>query len=352
MAEREGFEPSIRFCRILTFQASAFDHSATAPHALDAIAPSVRVGCSQAIACEAPVGQHGAMIVTLIAAVAGSLQSAPPAPPPGTAPAPTEAIAGDWRPIPDDEVMIVSLGTGKRVVIRLAAALAPAHAANVRALALARWWDGASVYRVQENWVAQWGDATEKKPLPVGVTDRPAAEFEIAGFAPAVRMARADAYSTAAGITADSWPVATDGRSAWLTHCYGMVGVARDALPSTGSGAELFTPIGQSARRLDRNYTVVGRIIEGMQYLSGLPRSDAAMGVYASEGERLPIVAVRLASDLPAAERPRFEYRAADNPRFAAMVASREHPKPPTVGLGGASVCDVPLATRKAVASP
>ena len=36
LAEREGFEPSIRFCRILTFQASAFDHSATAPHALEA----------------------------------------------------------------------------------------------------------------------------------------------------------------------------------------------------------------------------------------------------------------------------------------------------------------------------
>ena len=35
MAEREGFEPSIRFCRILTFQASAFDHSATAPHVLE-----------------------------------------------------------------------------------------------------------------------------------------------------------------------------------------------------------------------------------------------------------------------------------------------------------------------------
>ena len=31
VAEREGFEPSIRLCRILTFQASAFDHSATAP---------------------------------------------------------------------------------------------------------------------------------------------------------------------------------------------------------------------------------------------------------------------------------------------------------------------------------
>lgn len=35
LAEREGFEPSIRFWRILTFQASAFDHSATAPRALE-----------------------------------------------------------------------------------------------------------------------------------------------------------------------------------------------------------------------------------------------------------------------------------------------------------------------------
>ena len=32
MAEREGFEPSIR-CRIHTFQACAFDHSATSPWA-------------------------------------------------------------------------------------------------------------------------------------------------------------------------------------------------------------------------------------------------------------------------------------------------------------------------------
>ena len=35
MAERVGFEPTIRFWRILTFQASAFDHSATAPRALE-----------------------------------------------------------------------------------------------------------------------------------------------------------------------------------------------------------------------------------------------------------------------------------------------------------------------------
>ncbi|AXJ94881.1 MULTISPECIES: peptidylprolyl isomerase [unclassified Sphingomonas] len=284
------------------------------------------------------------LIALAAAALAAPVQAA--APPP--APLPSDPLPADWRAIPGDEVMIVTLATGKQVVIRLAPGHAPAHVANIRALARAKWWDGTSVYRVQENWVTQWGDATEKKPLPAGITDRPAAEFEIAAFQPAVRMRRADSYSTASGITADGWPVATDGKAAWLTHCYGMVGVARDDLPSTGSGAELFTPIGQSARRLDRNYTVVGRIVEGMQYLSGLPRSDAAMGMYDKESERVPIVSVRLASDLPAADRPHFQYRAADNIRFAAAVARRENPPPPLVSLGGAAVCDVLPAVRRA----
>lgn len=269
-------------------------------------------------------------------------QASPAAPPP------SDPIEADWRAIPDDELLVVLLGTGKRVVVRLAAAYAPEHVANVRRLAQARWWDGLSVYRVQENWVAQWGDRTERKPLPAGVTDRPAAEFEIAAFNPAQRMARPDPYSTASGITADGWPVATDGKAAWLTHCYASVGAARDALPSTGSGAELFTPIGQSARRLDRNYTVVGRIIEGMQWLSALPRADTPLGMYATPAEELTISTVRLASDLPAAERPRYQYRRADNPRFASAIRRRENPEPPTVPLGGASVCDVPLAVRRA----
>jgi len=279
--------------------------------------------------------------LSLLAALPAAQAPAAPLPP-----APHDPIEADWRAIPDDEIMVIDLIDGHRIVVRLAARYAPQHVANIRALAAAHWWDGESVYRVQENWVAQWGDPTEKKPLPPGMTDRPAAEFEIAGFAPAQRLATADAYSTASGITADGWPVATDGRAAWLTHCYGMVGVARDAAPSTGSGSELFTPIGQSARRLDRNYTVAGRIVEGMQYLSALPRSGAEMGFYATAAERTGIARVRLASDLPAAERPRFQYRAADNPRFAAAIRRREHPDAPTVAIG-ASVCDVLPAVRR-----
>ncbi|MBC9033386.1 peptidylprolyl isomerase [Sphingomonas sp. JC676] len=263
-----------------------------------------------------------------------------------TAPAPGDAIPADWHDIPDNEIMVITLKDGRQVFIRLAARFAPAHVANIRKFTEARWWDDASVYRVQENWVVQWGDASEKKPLPPEIIARPPAEFEIGAFTPAQRLSRADGYSTASGVTADGWPIATDGKAAWLTHCYGSVGVARDSLPDTGNGAELFTPIGQSARRLDRNYTVVGRIIEGMQYFSAMPRSSAAMGVYKDESERTPIASVRLASQLPEDERPRFQYRAADNPRYAAMIQKREHPDAPTIATG-VEVCDLAPAVRR-----
>ncbi|MEO7169209.1 MAG: hypothetical protein ABIY39_02415 [Sphingomonas sp.] len=85
-----------------------------------------------------------------------------------------------------------------------------------------------------------------------------------------------------------------------------------------------------------------------MKYMSAMPRSDAALGVYATEAERTGIVSVRLASDMPAAERPRFDYRSTDNPRFAALIRLRENPAAPTVGLGGVDICDLPLATRRA----
>jgi peptidylprolyl isomerase len=290
------------------------------------------------------------MLIPIIAALL--TQAAPPPPPaalaaPAPAAKPFDALPADWVAIPDDEIMVITLADGRRVVVRLAARFAPEHIANIRKLIAARWWDGESVYRVQENWVAQWGDPTEKKPMPAGVVASPAPEFEIGAFAAAQRMAKPDGYSNVSGITADGWPIASDGTAAWLTHCYGSVGVARDALPNTGSGSELFTPIGQSARRLDRNYTVVGRIIEGMAAMSSLPRSEAPMGVYATPAERTGIATVRLASDIPAAERPKFQYRATANPRFAAYIRSREVAEAPTVPTG-ASVCDLAVGVRRA----
>ena len=263
-----------------------------------------------------------------------------------TAPLPSDPLPGDWRAIPDDELLVMTLAGNHKVTIRLAAHYVPQHAEQVRALARAHWWDQLSVYRVQENWVAQWGDQSEKKRLPAGVASHVAPEFEIGALAPAQRLPRADAYSSYAGMTADGWPIASNGTVSWLTHCYGSVGVARDAAPDSGSGAELFTPIGQSARRLDRNYTVVGRVIEGMEYLSALPRSSAEMGMYPAGSSAAGISSVRLVSDLPPTERPHFQYRATDNARYAAMIARKVHPASPMVATG-VEVCDLPVGVRR-----
>jgi peptidylprolyl isomerase len=285
-----------------------------------------------------------AMLKPLLALLA--LAAAAPALAQTPAPSPADPVDADFRDIPDNEIMVITLKDGRQVFIRLAARFAPAHVNNIRKLAEAGWWDGASVYRVQENWVAQWGDASEEKALPPLIVAQPPAEYEFGAFEAAQRLSKADGYSAGSGVTADGWPVATDGTAGWLTHCYGSVGVARGPAPDTGTGAELFTPIGQSARRLDRNYTVVGRIIEGMQYFSALPRSSAAMGVYATEAERTPIASVRLASQLPEDERPHFQYRATDNERYAAMIKLREHPAAPTVATG-VEVCDLTVGVRR-----
>jgi len=276
------------------------------------------------------------MLRLLFLAAAASLQATP-------APTPADPIESDWRAVPDDDLLVMTLASGRQVVIRLAPGLAPAHVANIRALARARWWDAASVYRVQENWVAQWGDATEKKPLPAGLVTPPPAEYDQPANAATVaaRLSRRDPYAEWAGYSRDGWPLAGSGARQWVPHCYAMVGVARDLAPDTGSGAELYTVIGHSPRALDRNIAIVGRVIDGIEQLSVLPRGTGELGFYKTEGERLPIVSARFASDLPAAERPHFAYRRTDNARFRAWIASRENRAGPffTVPAGGADIC-------------
>lgn len=266
-----------------------------------------------------------------------------------TAQSSAEPIASDWKPIPDDEILVMTLARGRQVTIRLAPRYAPAHVANIRKLAEARWWDGTSVYRVQDNYVTQWGDASEKKPLPPSVIANPPPEYEWSRYDGVTRLARPDSYAATTGHSADGWPLATDGKAAWLTHCYSMVGVARDLAPSTGSGAELYTVIGHAPRHLDRNIALIGRVIDGMQWFSSLPRGSGNLGVYETEGERTPILSVRLASQLPEDERPHFEYRATDNARFAAWLASRENRSPPffTVPAGGTDICNALPPVRR-----
>ncbi len=244
-------------------------------------------------------------------------------PPPTASEIIAQAPASAWAAVPAEDLLVIELESGRQVVIALAHAFAPVHVANIRALARAGWFDGITINRVQDNYVTQWGDATEKKPLPPGIVATPPAEYErpLAGLGFRAMPYR-DAYAAQAGHVG-GWPVASDGALAWLPHCYGMIGVGRNMPPDTGTGAELYAVIGHGPRHLDRNITSVGRVLAGMEALTALPRGSEGMGFY-KEGTARPVIkAARVAADMPGGERPAFEIMQSGTPEFARWVEAR-----------------------------
>jgi len=213
--------------------------------------------------------------------------------------------------------LVLDFGQGRRVAIELADAFAPIHVANIRAMARAGFYDGLVIERVQDGYVTQWGDPDGKKPLPpVGIVRVPPAEYErpAAGLAFDPLPYR-DTFADAVGFV-DGWPAGTDSGRTWLIHCYGMVGVARDLSPDTGSGSDLYAVIGHSPRQLDRNIALVGRVLSGMEVLTAQPRGSGEFGMYDDKSLRLPILRARVAADMPAAERPHFEVLKTDSASY------------------------------------
>ena len=321
---------------------------------------------------------------------------------PKGAPAPNDivatAAASDWVTIPADDLLVMTLapdaeGKARQVVIQLMPApFSEGWVHNIRLFARAKWYDGISVNRVQDNYVTQWGDpnydnpeATGKpKPLPEGlkvmgeaeyvtpyVYDEPyTLEVPIPGETQkketqiAVRRSptsvrflsyynpfKGDSYTNSVGHSSQGWPVGREAESMWPVHCYGMVGVGRNMSPDTGSGAELYTVIGHAPRHLDRNIALVGRVIEGMQHLSSLPRGSGALGFYAAEeaGKRTSITSVRVANDLPMTEQPRFEYLSTESATFAAYAEAIANRRDPffITPAGGADICNIRVPVRR-----
>ncbi len=322
--------------------------------------------------------------------------------------APSEIIAAapkaDWVAIPAEDLLVMTLapdaeGKPRQVVIQLMPApFSQGWVHNIRLFARAKWYDGISVNRVQDNYVTQWGDPNydnpeakgKPKPLPEGLKVMGEAEYitrasretvpsvwTSAGkfpFDAAITPFRsfgagtvpsrfADPYTSLAGFTG-GFPVglAIEGTMAkravptgpdiaWPVHCYGMVGVGRNYSPDTGSGAELYTVIGHAPRHLDRNIALVGRVIEGMQHLSSLPRGSGDLGFYTAEeaGKRTPILSVRVASDLPAAEQPAFEYLSTESDTFAAYAEAIANRRDPffITPAGGADICNIRVPVRR-----
>ena len=264
------------------------------------------------------------------------------------------APASAWRDLDPANTLYMELPAG-RVVIELAPGFAPEHVANIRTMAKGGFWDGLSIYRSQDNFVVQWGDAEgeekdKAKPFPAGTKDKLPAEFTRS--ADGVRFDKlpdVDGWAPEVGF-ADGFPAGRDPRTGklWIAHCYGVVGAGRNNAPDSSIAAELYAVIGQAPRALDHQLTVVGRVVKGMELLSVIPRGPEPMGFYEDPKQRAPIVAVKLASDVPAAERTSLQLLRTDSQAFIDATEARRNRQDDfyTVPPGHIDLCNVALPVR------
>ena len=256
----------------------------------------------------------------------------------------------DWRSLDPDNTLYVDLPSG-RVIIELAPTYAPLHVRNIKTLARAGYYDGLAVIREQDNYVAQWGDPDNRHPIPAGV-GKTAPEFDspLPAHMIFTRLADSDIYAPEVGFS-NGFPVARSAalRRTWLAHCYAMVGVGRDLDVESGSGAEMYVVIGHAPRHLDRNVALVGRVVRGVELLSGLARGSAEMGFYSKNETPLPIKSIRIAADVPAAERVNLDIMRTDSAAFAAVIESRRN-RPEeffVTPAGHIDLCNVPIPVRE-----
>jgi peptidylprolyl isomerase len=255
----------------------------------------------------------------------------------------------DWRPLDPDNTLYLQL-EGGRAVIELAPGFAPLHAANVRTLVRQGYFDGLPIIRSQDNFVVQWGDPDGKLSLGKASATVPP-EFTVpwTPALPFTRLPDVDGYAPQVGFS-NGFPVGGDpqAKQAWLAHCYGMVGAGRGNEVDSGNGAELYVVIGNAPRQLDRNIALVGRVVQGMELLSTLPRGTGPLGFYENPDQYVPIRSVRLAVDVPAGERVRLEVLRTDTPTFAALVESRRNRQDDwyKVPAGHIELCNVPIPVR------
>jgi peptidylprolyl isomerase len=270
--------------------------------------------------------------------------------PPTTAQVLESATPSDWRRPDPANTLYMELSAG-RIVIELAPRFAPLHVANIKQLVAEKYFDGLAVARVQDNFVAQWGDPDKTRPTEAALRKLPDENALAWGKGlPLIKLPDADGYARETGWI-DGFPVGVERKPSgqtWIAHCYGVLGIGREDWPDTGSGAELYVVIGQSPRQLDRNVVSVGRVLQGIELLSSLPRGTGALGFYEKAEQRAPIKSIRLATGVPEAQRTHLEVLRTDTPLFTQYVESRRNRRDSWYvrPAGHTDVCNINIPVR------
>ncbi|EMD82009.1 peptidylprolyl isomerase [Pacificimonas flava] len=238
---------------------------------------------------------------------------------------------------------------GGRVVIRLSKGIGRQNSENIKRLVRAGHFANGSIDRVQENYVVQWSGAAN---APRGAAEGAVpGEFEAprgeAGMLSPIPFS--DAYAPQVGFL-NGFPAAQDGNRTWLAHCYGALGVGRGDDPDGADGSELYVVIGQAPRHLDRNITLAGQVLSGMEYLTSLPRGTEALGFYREGAAKPRIANIRVAADVPATEREDIELMEMSGHTLAAWADARANRARDgwfNYSHGAIDLCNLPVPVRR-----
>jgi len=249
------------------------------------------------------------------------------------------AAPADWRPLDPENTLIVETTKG-RIVVELRPEFAPKGVERIKLLAREGVYSGLQFHRVIDGFVAQTGNPNNRDGGTSAHPDLPPEfSFRIAPELATVVVERSDAREGFVGATPfQAVSAGEPGRPGdarlrgWGAYCPGVVGMGRQADPGTAN-SEIFFMRGPS-RRLDHEYTVVGRVVSGL---------EAVNGVAVGEPPKVPdlMLKVRMLADIPEAERPKLEVMDARGPAFQARVAALKREK------GAAfTVCDLEIPAR------
>lgn len=286
----------------------------------------------------------GAMAVALSWSSAWAQEAEVPPPPPP--PVQTAAPAAEWRDVPAENLLVIDTTKG-RILVELMPEVAPLHVERMRLLARNGFFDGLTWHRVIDGFMAQTGD-------PLGTGEGQSAYPDLKGeFTfrrdPAMPFASAASPMGAEVGFLHSLPVQTqpnalfattgDGKvHGWGLYCPGVVGQARDDGNDTGNSQ--FFIMRQAYPALDKRYTIWGMTVSGLDVVRALQVGDGDNGMMAqAQPDRM--TRVRVASDLPEAERPVVQVLATDSPRFLALVQAVR-----TTRGADFSVCDITLPVQ------
>lgn len=226
---------------------------------------------------------------------------------------------GGWRDLDPADTVYLQLPDGE-VVIELNPDFAPKTVAQFKRLVADGFYDGLTFYRVIDGFVAQGGDRSDMTDATNTVPTLPA-EFdrEWADELAWTSVQKPDLFAPETGFV-DGFAAARDMEQSrvWLAHCPGIVAMARNNEPDTGS-TDFYIVIGQAPRYLDRNLTIFGRVVDGMEIVQRIIRGKPEEnGMIPDGAPQTEILRASLGSDLSPAERAALQVQDTGGSEFQA----------------------------------